>query len=100
MSHTLSPFLFLSNSVFKASNAVFKAYNTVKTDNCTTSRFKVFARGSVGSAIIMDARVPTIGTTVRIKRLKRDVLRLDPWKAFLNETNLLLQMLLQCGVCF
>ena len=48
----------------------------------------------------MDARVPTIETTVRIKRIKRDVLRSDPWKACLNETNLLLQLLLQCGVCF
>jgi hypothetical protein len=52
------------------------------------------------SAIIMDARVPTIETNARIKRLKRDVFRSDPWKACLNETNLSLQLLLQCGVCF
>jgi len=98
MLHTLPPFLLLSNSVFKASNAVFKTYNTVKTDNCTTSRFKVFARGSVVSVVSMDARDATIGVSVRIKRLKRDVLRSNPWRACLNETNLLLQLLLQCRV--
>jgi hypothetical protein len=50
---------------------------TFKTDYCTTSRFKVYARGSVASAIITDARVATIGTSVRIKRHKRDVLGVE-----------------------
>ncbi len=49
--------------VFKMDNMAFKM------DNGTMSRFKVFARGSVMSAIIMDARVATIGISVRIKRL-------------------------------
>ena len=48
----------------------------------------------------MDARVATIGISVTIKRPKRDVLGSNPWRACLNETNLLLQLLLQCGVCF
>jgi hypothetical protein len=42
------------------------------------------------SAIITDARVATIGTSVRIKRHKLDVWGLNPWRAWLNETNLLL----------
>ena len=73
MQHTLLPLLLLSNLVFKASNTVFKMDNTVKMDNCTTSRFKVFARGTVVSAIIMDAKVATIGISVTIKRFKQDV---------------------------
>jgi hypothetical protein len=80
MSHTLPHLLLLSNSVFKASNTVFKADktvnadntdNTVKMDNCTTLIFKVVARGSVGRVVNMDARVPTIGTTVRKKGLNK-----------------------------
>ena len=100
MQHTLPPLLLLSNLVFKASNKVFKTDNTVKTDNYTMSRFKVFARRNVVSAIIMDKRVATIGISVTIKRLKRDVLGSNPWRACLNETNLLLWLLLQCGVHF
>jgi len=59
-------------------------------DYCTTSRFKVYARGSVMSAIITDARLATIGTSVRIKRQKQHVLGLNLWQAWLNEKNLLL----------
>ena len=69
MLHTLPPLLLLSNLVFKASNTVFNMDNVVKMDNCTVSRFKVFKGGSVGSAIITETRVPTIGTSVRIKGL-------------------------------
>ena len=36
------------------------------------TRFEIY-RGNVVSAIIMDARVATIGISVTIKRLKRDV---------------------------
>ena len=52
------------------------------------------------SAVSTDARDATIGVSVRIKRLKRDVLGSNPWRACLNETNLLIQLLLQCGVRF
>jgi hypothetical protein len=58
------------------------------------------SRGSVVSAVSTDARDATIGVSVRIKRLKQDVLGSNPWRACLNETNLLLQLLLQCGVHF
>ena len=82
MPHSLPPLLLLSNLAFKASNTVFMTDNTVKTNNCTTSRFKVFTRGSFVSAIIMDARVATIGTSVTIKRLKQDVLGSNPCEKF------------------
>jgi hypothetical protein len=44
---------------------VFMTDNMVKTDNCR----KVFARGSVMSATIMDARVATIEKSVTKKWL-------------------------------
>jgi len=53
---------------------VFMTDNMDKTDNCR----KVFARGSVMSATIMDARVATIGKSVRRKMIKRDVLGSNP----------------------
>ncbi len=37
------------------------------------------------SAIIMDARVSTIGISVTIKRLKQDVLGSNQWRVCLNE---------------
>ena len=43
----------------------------------SSSRFKVYARGSAVSAIITDARVATIGISVRIKKKKRYVLGVE-----------------------
>ncbi len=45
-------------------------------------------------------KVATIGISVTIKMLKQGVLGLNPWRACLNETNLLLRLLLQCEVHF
>lgn len=47
---------------------VFMTDNMVKTDNCR----KVFAKGNVMSATIMDARVATIEKSVTKKMVKRD----------------------------